>query len=344
MSTELAIGVDTVEFTVPGINLHLPNTTTANLSNDDGELKNSYQNRVRFRGKYNVHKLSVRTEHMGSRLAVEGSLYGFGYGQNAFVPGDLQYACSKALRAVRKRTGLRPSESKQDWELEDINLERVDLVMNFRLDSQEEVMNVIRQLKRQFIEQEVHVHCYGGTVHWMPGEGREYSIRFYSKWLEMWKSKRQKDMPEFQRLLQACNGILRVELQLREEGLQNLNLEKASAWTDDSPETVFRKYMKRLPLLNVTFGPLTDEELKAIPAKLRHVLALHKAGYDLEKIFGIRTLQRYRKAFKELGIDLRCPNRAELTAVPLLEVLAPKRSVRHPPRWLKEAGLYRSAE
>jgi hypothetical protein len=340
MNEPLGIGVDTIEFVVHGKRLRLPGTTTATLSTDDGEVTNSYQNRIKIASKYGVHNLNVRTKRMGTVLFVEGSPYGFRYGQNAFLPGDVRYACVKALGAVCRRYDLKPSGTKMAWDDDDICLQRVDLVLNFQLASQEEVIDTITQIRRQFTEQRTRVDSHPSGIHWLPGGGREYSFRFYSKWLEMRNSKRPKGFPEFERLLDECEGVLRVELQLRKEGLLKLGLDKASFWKADSAEKAFRQYMKRLPLLTVTSGPLAYEELEDLAPRLRPVLAAHKAGYDLEKIFGTRSLQRYRQDFKEFGIDLRCPNQPEVTTISVKALLMPQRALKKPPKWMREAGLY----
>lgn len=340
MKRKLAISVDTIEFSVLGEGLHLPGTTTAVLRDEEGEILSSYQNWVRISGKNPVHCLHVRTTDMGKTLRVSGSPYAFLYGQNVYTPSDVRDACQKALKVVSKRYDLKPSASQERWPARQIVLHRVDLAANFLLDSEEQVINVTHQLRRQLPEHDTTVYCYPTAVHWIPSKGREYSIRVYAKGIEMQRSDRVKKFLALQRLSEECKNILRVELQLRSEGLRKWKLDTAAAWSEGSPEELFRYYMKRLPLLDVTSGPITTEDIKNLPQRLRPVLAAHKANLDLNLLFGQRTLQRHRKAFRSRGIDLKCPNQASSRTPSLKQLISPSRVISDIPEWLKKAGLY----
>lgn len=340
MKTNVTVNIDTVEYSVEGMDFHIPGTKTARVTNDDGEILDSYQNRMSMPGKFGSHSLQVRTKHSGKQLMIEGSPYAYLHGQNVFTSSNLSKGCIETLRQVCNKFGFKPTiELRKQWMNGDINLERVDIAVNFRMKSEADVVSVTRQIRRQLEEQGGSTRTSGTTIYWVPRDGKEYSISFYAKGPQMRRLKRFDNLPDQDKLLDECETILRVEIRLRASALRMLGLNKVSAWGEGSAQKAFKKYMSRLKLLSVTSGPVNAEELANLPSKLRPVLAAHKAGLDLALIYQKRSLQRHTADFRKLGIDLRCPNQPTGTVIPLTKVLAPKRAIKSAPDWMKEAGL-----
>ncbi|MDP3843015.1 MAG: hypothetical protein Q8Q81_10545 [Oxalobacteraceae bacterium] len=100
MKTDYTVNIDTVEYSVEGMDFHIPGTKTAHLTNDDGEILDSYQNRISIPGRFESHSLQVRTIHFGKQLTVEGSPFAFLYGQNIFTSSNLSKGCIKTLKHV----------------------------------------------------------------------------------------------------------------------------------------------------------------------------------------------------------------------------------------------------
>lgn len=340
----LLVNIDTVEFSVKEDeenSFNLPNTTKAVVISEDGEIRNTYQNRVLIPGKYGTHTLAVRTKDSGKVLSISGSPYAYLYGQNVFSLPKMRTVIYKCLKSIRLKLGLKSTEAqRQKWRDGDIYLERVDLAVNFRMKSEKDVIRALKQIRRQLGEQRGSTRTNGTTVDLAPKNGKEYSICFYAKGPQMRQQKRFMALPDRDKLLEECETILRIELRLRAPELRKLGLDKVSAWDDQTAEKVFRQYIRqKIKLFSVTSGPVTEEELSKLPNRLRAVLALHKSGVELTDIYPKRTLQRHRSDFKKLGIDLLCPNQPKGTAIPLKTVISPRTSIKKAPEWMVKAEL-----
>lgn len=340
MTTEYTVNIDTVKYSVDGMNFHIPGATTAKVINDDGEILDSYQNRTPISGKFGSHTLQVRSKYSETQLEVEGSPYAYLYGQNVFTSSNLSKGCIKTLRQICKEFGFKPPlELSKRWINGDIDLKRVDIAVNFKMKSEAEVVSVLKQVRRQLEEQGGSTRTTGTTIYWVPRDGKEYSISFYAKGPQMRRLKRFKNLSHKGKLMKECEIILRVEIRLHANALRKLGLNKVSAWDEDSSQKAFIKYMSILQFLSVTSGAVNAKELAILPSRLRPVLAVHKAGGNLALIFGKRTLQRHMVDFRKRGIDLRCPNQPTGTEIPLTKLLSPKRVITSAPAWMKEASL-----
>jgi hypothetical protein len=342
MKTNVSVNIDTVEFSVSGERntFNILKTTTSTIFNEDGEIIDSYQNRKAIDGKFGIHKLNARTLHSGAKLAIEGSPYAFKYGQNIYTSSEMKTGVINALKNVCTELGIETTKiQKQKWKAGEIDLNRVDLAVHFKLSSEEECLDVLRQVRRQLEEQGGSTKSNGSTVCWTPKDGKEYSISFYAKGPQMRMQTSLNKLPWKDKLLNECESILRVEVRLRALALRKLGLDKVSAWTADSAEVAFRTYFSRLRLLEVTSGPLTAEELKDLPNNLRHVYALHKAGYNLKLIYPEGTLRKHLASFRKLKIDLKCPNQEAPIVLSLYKFLSPKRTIQCAPAWMMEEGL-----
>lgn len=337
---KIQVHIDTVELGIEGMEFDLPEAVNVSVADDEGTIFERYQNRKPIEGAHGVHRAHVRTLHSGKQLFIEGSPFAVAYGQNLYTSDDLNAACLSIIKHVCREQGFKTTpELRERWTSGDIDLSRVDLAVNFRLGSEDEVKNVVRQVARQLMERGWPMKIVGSTVYWIPRSGKEFMLAFYVKGAHMRSLKNIKKLENFKELLEDAETILRIELRLRASVLRELGLEKVRAWTKDTPQEVFKTYMKRLELLMITSGDLEDEELAALPSRLRPVLAVHKAGVDLERVYGKRSLQRHRKDFKLLGLDLHCPNQPAGTTVPLPKLLSPKKVINDPPEWLKKAAL-----
>lgn len=340
----LWVNIDTVAFSVledKEGSFNLPNTSKAVVISEDGEIRNTYQNRVLIPGKYGTHTLAVRTKDSGKVLAISGSPYAYLYGQNVYTSSDIQTATYESLRFVRQKLGLKSTKAqRQKWREGDIYLDRVDLSVNFRMKSEKDVIRALKQIRRQLEGLRGSTRTNGTTVYWAPKNGKEFSISFYAKGPQMRQQKRFMALPERDKLLEECGTILRIEIRLQARELRKLGLDKVSAWDDQTAEKVFRQYLhEKIKLFSVTSGPMTEEELSKLPNRLRPVLALHKSGVELTDIYPKRTFQRHRSDFKKLGIDLLCPNQPKGTVIPLKTVISPRTSIKEAPEWMVKAEL-----
>ena len=343
MKTDVHINIDTVEFSIfsDRNTFAIPNATTATVTNSDGEILDRYQNRKAISGKHGTHSLHARTLHSGSQLKIEGSPYANHYGQNIFTSFDMPKAVSMAINAVTENLGFQYSdEQKSRWISDGVELHRVDLAANFILQSEKECNIILKQLRRQLIEQHGTTRSSGTTVYWSPKNGKEYSIAIYAKGAQMRQLRRFDNFPSKSDIVRECARILRVEVRLRAPALKKLNLNKTSAWTDKSAQHAFAKYMRFLRIFSITSGAITDKELNSLPhRRLRPVLALHKHGCDLSMIYSESTLKRHLHDFRRLGIDLACPSQPAETTRSLTRILSPKRAAGCAPLWMQKDGL-----
>lgn len=340
MKMKYTVNVDTLEFNLTGMKFQNPSPTNVTLLNKDtGETK-EYGNRVFMDGNGSGnHRMSVRLIS-GNRLRFSGSPYAHKYGQNIFTASSVLRGCRIAINSAIKDFGINPSQELKDkWHAGDFELLRVDLAMNFRLESEQEINSVLKQIRRQLIEQNGPTRTSGSTVYWNPKNGKQYSIAFYAKGPHLRRSKQYLRMEQRDDLLNEAQTILRVEVRLRKVELEKLGISRACDWKADTGAMVFKQYLAKLKLLSVTSGPVTDDELAKLPSKLRHPLALHKYGADISRIYGVRTLQRILKEFRDFEIDLKCPNQDAGSITSLTKYLSLSKAIRKPPKWMIEAKL-----
>jgi hypothetical protein len=341
MTNKFKVNIDTVVFNVTGMKFNIPEATKATVTSADGVVLNSFHNRTAIRNKYGTHALHVSTANMGGKLIIQGSPFAFHYGQNLFTSSNLLDGCIKSLIRVCNHFGFRPTnELKQAWREGDINLDRVDLPVDFSLGSDELVLNTLKQLKRQIIERPTTVRICGTSVSWSPRDGVEFCIVFYAKGPQIRQLKRYKKAPFREKLGLEAEGVLRLELRLKRGVLRKLGLDKVSAWSKDTPNELIEIYLKKLNFLNVTSGELSKDDLASCNSKLKPILALHKLGVDLASVYEKRTLQRYQAQFRALGIDIKCPNKLEAASVVSLpEMLSYDKSIKSSPKWMRQAKL-----
>lgn len=336
----ITVNIDTVEFTLEGMHFDIPGATVVTVKSPNCETLNSYGNRVPIKGKFGAHMIQVRTMNSGTELFFEGSPFAFRYGQNVFTSNNLLEGCSFVIKCGVKKFGIKPPDNlSRQWGMGNFNLKRIDLAVNFQLESESEVLNVIKQIGRQLHESGSSMQSCNSTVYFRPRMGKDYSICFYAKEAQMRQAQRYAEFPNAGRLVNECENTVRVELRLHASELRTLGLEKVSAWKSDTAAKVFRKYWAKVRFLNVTSGPITDSDFEGMPKGIRAVIALHKSGVDITRIYSKRTCQRYRKIFRELGIDLRCPNQPLESITSLDKYLSPKKVIKGAPAWMKEKGL-----
>jgi hypothetical protein len=331
--------VDTIKGSITNGKNVVPDADRVVLYDSEGVQKKTFGNRKKVSGKNGVHAMFIRSMDNDQRLEFEGAILGCKYGQNLFTSGDVRYASVIAIKRALKVCG--EHEKAKEIEATDIDLERVDLAVNFRLESEEEVFRVLKQIRRQLIEQFGPTRTNGTSVCWAPRDGKEYMIVMYAKGRQLQHAmQRRKSKPSYwEALVDEANNILRVEVRLRRSELRKLGLGKASDWEEETARMVFMKYFENLKLLKVSSTVLSKKELKSTPQRLRPVLALHKLGCDLDQIYTPRSCQRHRDYFRKNGIDLRCPSQPENTIMSVLDYLSPDKAVREAPEWMIKKGV-----
>lgn len=229
MKTRLKVNIDTVEFSIRGTRgtFEIQNATSVTVVNPDGEILDRFQNRATISGKHKAHSLNVRALHSGEQLHVEGSPYAFLYGQNVFTGANIKRVVIASLKRIFAHFRITTADAQRDqWFSGDIDLHRVDLAVNFEEDTEKECLAVLKQMKRQLVEQPYSMRTCGTSVYWTPRNGTEYSIGLYAKGPQIRRLKRYARLPYAEKLFAECSRILRVEIRLREPALKELGLSK----------------------------------------------------------------------------------------------------------------------
>jgi len=343
LTDKFQVNVDTVCFSVAGVQMEVNATTRSRVTDFEGKYLCDITNRTAIPGKNGRHALQYRVRSRSPHdheLFVEGSPFANRYGQNVWTSGSVKLACTSTLRRLISKLNIRAAPSSTDaWKAGNIDLHRVDLAVNFRLESSQQVDEALTLLKRQFIAMHCHCNVHVRYVALCPRRGTQYSITIYDKGDQMSgnSSKNQADAL-YRQLIDECQGILRIEVKLRRAELKKLGLTLAGDWKIGTARDVFRKYFARIPLLDVTFGALSASDFEGVSERMRPVLALHKLDVDWKQIYSERTRTRHKAYFKERGVNLDCPNAKE-APVSLAEVLSAPRAIARTPGWLIKAGM-----
>ncbi|OJB03440.1 phage/plasmid replication domain-containing protein [Burkholderia ubonensis] len=333
------VNVDTVEFTVSGIEWDVSGQTRCLVSNGDGELVFSSTNRLPVTGKYGMHKLHVRYNPLSKTLRVEGSLFGSILGQNVFTSQRLAKGLAWVISDLKKKLGFSFAVPVQELIDEHVTLHRVDLAVNLQFSSGRFVKTCLSQIARQLIEQDCTVRKAFTSVYWTPQDGRYYSIIFYDKGeavrrkcLSKVKHAGNEEPDFFETLCSECDGLLRIEVRLKSAELRKKGLQSVKAWSGEAPKEIFNRYYRNVPVLNVVSSGMSRADFEGVPDRLRPVIALLKLNAPMELVYSDRTMARHRATFRKQKIDLKSPARAKV--VPLAEVLTASRIKPTPTRFV----------
>lgn len=338
------VNIDTLKFSVDDVVIDFSDVTKMMVTSAEGELLCIKTNRKPLPGVFGRHSLQMRcttkeNQNQGE-LLIEGSPFGNRYGQNVFTSGNLKSACLWTLGRVRELYDVQVQpETVERWKAGMVELHRVDLAVNFKLDSGDHVDKALKQLKQLLAAQRVQCHLHDKYASLTPRGGKNYSVTAYSKGAQMGLlAARSKSDEVLTKLAADCAAILRIEIRLQRGELQRLGLAQVRAWSPTIARNIYRKYFSRLPLSGITFGPLTSNDFDGVDFRMRPVLAHHKLGTNPKLIYSDRTRVRHRAYFKRLGIDLNVPNDSG-QPVSLTDVLSKRGAILKTPQWLTEAGM-----
>lgn len=338
---KILVNIDTVDFSIKGKFTHLGASIVTAKRNGDQTIS-EYGNRVCMKGKNNAHSIYAQSKNSGTRIFFQGSPFAYKYGQNLYTSGDMLRGCKIVIKSAIKKFNIEhTADQLKRWCGGDVDLTRVDLAVNLRLGSDALSKEILHQVGRQLYENGRPMSRYDSTVYYKPRDGKEFQIVFYAKGPQVRSMRRYENLPDRELFLEHCEGIVRIELRLLASELRKLGLEKASYWESDTAEKVFRRYMsQKLDFLSVTSGPIADDELGRLPARMRPALALHKLAKELlPSVFNLRSRQRQAKFFRDQGIDISCPNQLAGSITSLKRYLSPNKVINDPPLWMKEMGL-----
>lgn len=330
------VGIDTVTLRIPYVGDRL-STSYCQTITSDGEVRRGASHSISLKGKNGAH--TVKAWHLpnSQELKIEGTPNGYVYGQNLFSDSNIHASCERMLQRMSRDARLASVFTTNS--LASASVDRIDLFINLRFVDSREAAKVLKQLGLQFAAQQKSVSVYATSAYWNPGRGKSYQVICYAKGLQL-EAKRQRMQIKnefFDKIIDEASGIVRVELRLRKPELEKLRLTSLTAWDVDTPRRVFQKYFERLPIFNVTWGPIRVEELGAFSMAERRIYSLYKLGAPLDEHYAPRIIRKYIAKFRALGFDLNVPN-ATAEALQLGQLFSNSERIASAPEWVVAAG------
>ncbi|WP_071773658.1 phage/plasmid replication protein, II/X family [Burkholderia ubonensis] len=341
---DFQVNIDTASFTIDDVDINLKDTLSAHIVTPAGDIVQTRSNRKSIASVDGGSSLQIRHRASPSlptgELTIEGSPFSYLHGQSVWTSGDVKKAVIPVVFDICEKLDYSPSvKSQAKWRDGDIELHRVDLAVNFRLESEDQAISAVTQIKHLLASQRCQCHLHAHYAAMAPRNSKTYSVIAYAKGPEMRvKKSNLSDDPVYRRLVRVCEPILRIEVRLRQSELRKLNLSRVSDWTNGKAQEVFRAYFTRLPLEGVSYGPLSKADFEGIDDRMRPVLALHKLNVDWRLFYADVSRARHKAYFRKLGINLDCPNQPG-REIPLVEILRRPGAITRTPAWLIDAGM-----
>lgn len=302
-----AVNIDTVAFSFRHAGSYTAKTRHSQFGSPSSiktwsKRKTDY---IQFPGREGRHAIIAMIDHDKRRTRIEGSPYAHRLGQNVHTGIDLNRACRLMLARMMENPQAPEWLTDQVWNKAE--LERVDIAVNFQFSSNLEVRRILDQLGVLFVLRRRRMKRTMTSVYWTPERKKTYSIALYAKGDELQDSKdRMRTVsPLFARMVQDCQGILRVEVRLYKPELKREGLTEPSVWSLGKPRDVFCKYFKRLPIANLIQEPISHEEIKRIGKLSTIFLMLHRSGIPLDMLMSQKTISRRIGELNKLGITHR---------------------------------------
>jgi II/X family phage/plasmid replication protein len=336
--------IDTVKFSVKQALIDTKRLEVSSQKVYKGnEVRFQMTNRVDIFGADRRYNLKMRYDELTHELFIEGALYAYLYGQNVYTTHSLRDVCVAVLREIRDKIGLKPeseSDGKQ-WVKGDIHLHRVDISVNFRMKSKAQVLRVLQQLAIQMVHIRGSMRKVETTVYYQPQEGKRYGICNYAKGPQL-RSRDSKDGSEedliYERLIKDCDSILRSEVTVMRSELKKIDLDKVSAWDDETAKRVFKKYFERMKIFNVMSTTKMPPEFSKLTPRQRLIAVALQQGFDLAPYLARTTIEKYEALFRKHGIDIRTPASPK-KSIPLKTILQSKDLIAKPPKWLNHLDV-----
>lgn len=258
-----------------------------------GILDRLVPNWLAVKGSYE-HGVRVRFDSASMRLS--GNPAKLLTGQNVDGPDDVPRLLQKMVGAVSAATMNAPSLA---WS--GARLTRVDITQSYQLGSIERVREVLRffslagTARRQGRSHTSYQTVYFGQ------HSRRHSIKLYAKYDEL-REHGAEHLPYdvLLDLRDQAAGLLRVELCLRGLQLKQDGIELVAAWQD--PDRSIEQWQRFWGRIEVSgMADLLDDEVLALPRRLRSTYELWRAGKDISELYSRPTYFRHRKELKELS-------------------------------------------
>lgn len=227
------------------------------------------------------------------------------FGHNAAGYTHLPRAIRRLLKIAKKYVKGTLNQPWKTPERKDIYLDGIALTRHLQFDSEEEASRAVDQIQRAISARGMLALAYMVEETITTSLNRRfYTVTFYVKSKEL-KASRKSYAPG---ILEAVDGILRVEIRLTPAALRKFNIETVDRWKHDTADRVFSEIFADfafLALCPLKAAPNVDDP--DMPVTLRRAVALVRSGTPLDSAYAPSSTRRLMAQAAEFGIDLRAP-------------------------------------
>lgn len=280
-------------------------------TDENGEIKTQFAKKKWVEGS---HDTAVRIQCDGSTVHFSGNIGRHGRADNVFnldfdqTMAKLNELCvSLGLPAFS--AGVMFTDTKGKRQSTGAVITKLDVTCNYVTGSSENLEALQNWLGGQTMAHIRKGRALGATTTvWGSRKGR-YQLEAYAKAQEMLahaKGEEKRLAVAESAIYQYCrdNGVLRVELKLARQALEQFELRFLS---EVSMDKIIRLYDEKTEILKRGQRLEKSFEVESLPRKLRQTAQVFLSGGDTRMGLSDSTFKRHAKALREYGIDIATP-------------------------------------
>ena len=274
-----------------------------------------------FESKISIKSSGGDGQGNATHILFSGNPSKFLQGHNVFGSDNLLSLVFDTYVQILKSLDLTPNiRDLHDVKVGSYTLSRVDVNYSYELPSRADVLAWIRAAEYTSKTRHGRPSSKGGTLYWGKTSKR-WALKAYSKGEEIEVIKHKlPDKLLGTPLSKWADNKLRIELVLRSTELDDIKLKYAAAWAHMSVKKLFMIYLERLDMSQKV--ALSDQQLDALPQRLKSTYILWRSGHDLRSTLPKTTYYRHRKEFIEQGINIGAVQPlTKNNVVPLVRIL-----------------------
>lgn len=282
-------------------------SSTQRVITHDGEITYQAQNRVEVSGRFDVANYRIRTIQ-GSELRVQVCPPKVKYGHNAAGRGALRPVVIEVIEFLAEKLKVHFGLSRLERPRpESVRIHSVSLVRHLRFDTTAQASTAVTEIsgRCQARGYQLRFMKAGETIS-ATRNPRVATVTFYVKETETRVHPTARRSPDFDAVVGAIQGWLRVEIRVTSATLKKRGLDSAGGWKAATANSLFDNLFDEfafLDLLPVTPTPTVIDA--TLSASLRRAVALARLGEDLGSHYSQKHVRSLVEKAAEVGIDLR---------------------------------------
>lgn len=271
----------------------------------DGTVNYRISKFYRHEGSYKT-ALALRSD--GNRVELSGNVGRFGRADNVFnaswdetLQGAQIVASTFDLPPFSE--GATYFDSRGNIQTFGASVTRLDLTCNYVTGSPQQAIAFLSWLDGQSLAYIRRGRKVGSTtVEWGSNKGR-YKIIAYDKAQEMLDHSKDKDAIKANRVFQYCrdNGIIRVELKLKRQELQDKGLRFLG---DIDMGKLIQIYKEKTDFISGANVDASELDFSDLASSVRMTYEAYMQGVDVARLLPLRTLYRHAKILRAYGVDI----------------------------------------